>query len=123
MTCIAPQATAIHQPVSVDQTFSWEHLARCRTETIPAGLFFSEDLSEIAQAKNICATCPVMAPCLEAAVRNAEPCGVWGGQLFLNGRMLTIKRRRGRPRKHPRPEDQIPQIPVPEHLRELVRTA
>jgi WhiB family redox-sensing transcriptional regulator len=100
----------------------WEDLARCR-EVADVDLFFSEELQDIAAAKRICAECPVMAPCLEGAIERAEPAGVWGGQLFLNGRVLMIKRRRGRPPKHPRPEDQLPQIPVPEHLQELLRTA
>ncbi len=104
-------------------TTTWDRDARCRTDGISTHLFFSEDLGDIAAAKRICAECPVMATCLEEAIRNEEPWGVWGGQLFLNGRMLAIKRRRGRPPKHPRPEDQLPQIPVPEHLRDRIRTA
>jgi WhiB family redox-sensing transcriptional regulator len=102
---------------------SWESKAACRTDGASAALFFSEDLSEIAAAKRICATCPVMAQCLEQAIHNQEPWGVWGGQLFCNGKMLMVKRRRGRPPKHPRPEDQLPVIPIPDHLRGLVRTA
>ena len=43
-----------------------------------------------------------MVPCLEGAIARAEPWGVWGGQLLLNGKVLAVKRRRGRPRKHPR---------------------
>jgi WhiB family redox-sensing transcriptional regulator len=104
-------------------TTNWELEARCRTEGVDPELFFSEDLGEIAAAKRICAECPVMAACLEQAIANEEPWGVWGGQLFLNGRLLTVKRRRGRPPKHPRPEDQLPQIPVPAHLQALIRTA
>jgi WhiB family redox-sensing transcriptional regulator len=96
---------------------------RCRTAGIATELFFSEDLGDIAAAKRICAECPVMAACLEQAIANEEPWGVWGGQLFLNGRTLSVKRRRGRPPKHPRPEDQLPQIPVPAHLQALIRTA
>jgi WhiB family redox-sensing transcriptional regulator len=104
-------------------TTNWELDARCRTEGVASGLFFSEDLGDIAAAKRICAECPVMAACLEQAIANEEPWGVWGGQLFLNGRTLAVKRRRGRPPKHPRPEDQLPQIPVPAHLQALIRTA
>jgi hypothetical protein len=33
---------------------------------------------------------------------------------------VTIKRRRGRPPKNPRPEDHLPMIPIPEHLVGLV---
>jgi WhiB family redox-sensing transcriptional regulator len=102
---------------------SWEREAACRQAGVSTDLFFSEDLSEIAAAKRICAECPVMSQCLEQAIHNEEPWGVWGGQLFCNGKMLMVKRRRGRPPKHPRPEDQLPVIPIPAHLQELVRIA
>lgn len=32
-----------------------------------------------AAAKAICERCPVREPCLEAALRNREPVGIWGG--------------------------------------------
>ena len=118
MGTLAPQSTRTDH-----RTPNWAAFARCRTESEPSARFFSEDLGDIAHAKRVCAACPVMAECLEQAILNQEPWGVWGGQLFLNGRMLAVKRRRGRPPKHPRPEDQLPQIPIPEHLRGLVRTA
>ncbi len=87
------------------------------------GIFFSEELQDIAAAKGICATCPVMLECLEGAVARHEPWGVWGGQMFINGRILASKRRRGRPPKVARPEDQLPDLPVPVHLQGLVRSA
>lgn len=105
-------------------TESWHALASCATENGGANdVFFSEELQDIAQAKSICAECPVIAPCLEGAIERREPWGVWGGQLFMNGKVLMVKRRRGRPPKTPRPEDQMPVVPVPEHLRGLMRTA
>ena len=64
-------------------------------------LFFSEQLQDIARAKAICAECPVREACLEGALARREPWGVWGGQLFLNGKVLAFKRPRGRPRKNP----------------------
>ena len=87
------------------------------------GVFFSEELQDLAAAKAICATCPVMLECLEGAIARHEPWGVWGGQMFLNGKILATKRRRGRPPKNPRPEDQLPDIPVPVHLQGYLRTA
>src|SRR4051794_27294345 len=96
----------------------WRDQARCADMAgTLTGLFFSEELQDIARAKAICAKCPVMVPCLEGALARREPWGVWGGQLFLNGKILASKRRRGRPPKVPRPEDQLPDIPIPEHLR------
>ncbi len=98
--------------------------ARCRTEDAAhLDLFFSEELQDIAAAKAMCAECPVMAECLEGAMARREPWGVWGGQLFRNGRVLMVKRRRGRPPKVARPEDHVPTIPVPEHLQPVLRTA
>ena len=96
----------------------WWDQAACRG---PSGglaqLFFSEELQDIAAAKRICGECPALEPCLVGAIERREPWGVWGGQLFLNGRILASKRRRGRPPKVARPEDQLPDIPIPEHLR------
>jgi len=102
----------------------WWAQARCNDLAgTMSGLFFSEELQDIAKAKQICALCPVMSECLEGALERREPWGVWGGQLILNGRILANKRRRGRPPKHPRPEDQLPVIPIPEALRETVGAA
>ena len=105
-------------------TESWHTMARCANDTgLDNDVFFSEELQDIAQAKTICAECPVIAPCLEGAIERREPWGVWGGQLFMNGKVLMVKRRRGRPPKTPRPEDQMPVVPIPEHLQGLMRTA
>jgi WhiB family redox-sensing transcriptional regulator len=104
----------------------WWADARCNDGAgTMAGLFFSEELQDIARAKEICARCPALVPCLEGALERREPWGVWGGQMLLNGKILANKRRRGRPPKTPRPEDQLPEIPLPEHLRDapVVRIA
>ncbi len=98
----------------------WEVFARCREAGVSTDLFFSDELADITAAKLICAECPVLAECLQEAIARAEPCGVWGGQLFCNGHILAQKRRRGRPPKRPRPEDQLPVVPIPVHLRELI---
>jgi len=122
-----PSTTAsVTTPVTFGATESavtnddWQLGAACATVSNAGDLFFSEELGEIAAAKRICAECPVIAPCLEAAIRRAEPWGVWGGQLFCNGRILANKRRRGRPPKNPRPEDQLPEVPIPQHLQRLI---
>jgi len=121
-TEIAPRSIRpADEPDPVTALFSvrhdWWDQAACRD---PSGslssLFFSDELHDIARAKQVCAGCPVLALCLEGALQRREPWGVWGGQLFLNGRILASKRRRGRPPKHPRPEDQLPEIPIPAHL-------
>jgi WhiB family redox-sensing transcriptional regulator len=103
---------------------AWRSNARCASITGSlATTFFSEELEDMAVAKRICAECPVMADCLEGALDRYEPYGVWGGQLFLNGKVLTKKRRRGRPPKAVRPEEDFPLVPIPERLLPLLRIA
>ncbi|MCC7078720.1 MAG: WhiB family transcriptional regulator [Acidimicrobiia bacterium] len=63
-------------------------------------LFFSDEIPEIRRAKEICRMCPVQVACLDVALARREPCGVWGGQLFVSGKVLPVKRPRGRPPKH-----------------------
>ena len=94
----------------------WAH-ARCNDGS--GGLvevFFSGELNDIARAKRLCLSCSALIPCLEGALERREPWGVWGGQLFLDGQIVATKRRRGRPPKVPRPGDQLPEVPLPEHL-------
>ena len=112
-------------PLSSEQlNQDWWDEAQCRDgEASLSGVFFSEELQDIARAKSICAGCPVMTECLEGAMVRREPWGVWGGQLFINGKVLAQKRRRGRPPKVARPEDQLPVVPVPVHLQGVLRTA
>jgi len=98
----------------------WTEDAACRPVPGASDLFFSEEVSDIIAAKRICAECPVIAPCLEAAIARREPCGVWGGQLFDDGQIIHRKRRRGRPPKVPRPEDQLLEVPIPDHLQKLI---
>src|SRR3546814_17736416 len=58
----------------------WWAQARCNDLAgTMSGLFFSEELQDIARATQICALCPVMAECLEGALERREPWGVWGG--------------------------------------------
>jgi WhiB family transcriptional regulator, redox-sensing transcriptional regulator len=63
-------------------------------------LFFSDSIPDIIAAKAICARCPVRVECLRGALARREPWGVWGGELFVNGRVLPKKRPRGRPPKN-----------------------
>ncbi len=61
-------------------------------------LFFSEESVQVAIAKRMCGTCPMKSACLEGALSRAEPCGVWGGELFESGQVIAAKRGVGRPR-------------------------
>jgi WhiB family redox-sensing transcriptional regulator len=60
-------------------------------------LYFSEDEMQVAEAKSLCGGCPVRAQCLEGALSRQEPAGVWGGELFEDGRIIAKKRKAGRP--------------------------
>ncbi len=104
---------------SVDAA-SWRDLARCSTAEDAARIFFSDENADLAAAKLICASCEVVAPCLEGALERGEAAGVWGGQLFNKGQIVAVKRRRGRPPKVARPEDELPQVPIPAHLQKLI---
>ncbi|HSO96857.1 MAG TPA: WhiB family transcriptional regulator [Acidimicrobiia bacterium] len=87
----------------------WRLEARCSdSDGSLTPLFFSEQLDDIARAKAFCAGCDVREACLTAAVNRREPWGVWGGELLVNGKIIANKRKRGRPPKHPRPEDALP---------------
>ncbi len=93
------------------KTPDWFADARCNDGVGTfASLFFSEDLSEIARAKAICASCPARGSCLDAALDRREPWGVWGGELLMNGKVLAARRRRGRPPKIARPEIVIDEL-------------
>lgn len=81
-------------------------------------LFFSDDLIELARARAICTVCPVREPCLRRALERQEPCGVWGGEIIVEGAVVAEKRGRGRPPKVPPPRlvvDEItgvPRVPI-----------
>jgi WhiB family redox-sensing transcriptional regulator len=62
-------------------------------------LFFAERPEILAQAKELCAACPVQDLCLTGALERHEEWGVWGGQILVHGKVVSTKRGRGRPRK------------------------
>jgi WhiB family redox-sensing transcriptional regulator len=62
-------------------------------------LWFSSVPAELNQAKAYCRECPIRVACLAGALEREEPIGVWGGEIFDNGRIIEFKRPRGRPRK------------------------
>lgn len=63
-------------------------------------LWFADEPGQLERAKELCTGCPALRGCLAGAVQREEHSGVWGGQIFDRGRIVTHKRRRGRPRKN-----------------------
>jgi WhiB family redox-sensing transcriptional regulator len=62
-------------------------------------LWFAERGDDVERAKALCGECPLKATCLAGAIERSEPWGVWGGEVFIDGRVVPRKRGRGRPRK------------------------
>lgn len=60
----------------------WRHKAACRDED--PELFFpigdtGPALVQIAEAKRVCADCPVIDSCLQWSIETNQEAGVWGG--------------------------------------------
>lgn len=74
---------------------AWRKDAACRGVDGAAEIFFPEgtkhvdELVKVLTAQKFCAVCPADKECLEGALCRAEPCGVWGGHVFVNGRPTT----------------------------------
>jgi WhiB family redox-sensing transcriptional regulator len=77
---------------------AWQQRAACRGPHslvfFPPSHFERKDEREEreAQAKAICATCPVRKACLEYALRIREPHGVWGGLNELERKQVLARR-------------------------------
>ncbi|MGH3321751.1 MAG: WhiB family transcriptional regulator [Streptosporangiaceae bacterium] len=67
----------------------WREYAACRAEDpelfFPIGSTGPAALEQTAQAKAVCARCPVRAACLAYALRTGQDFGIWGG-LTSDGR-------------------------------------
>jgi Transcription factor WhiB len=62
---------------------SWKDSAAC--QAADREIFYNESVF-LVRAKSLCFRCPVLEPCLEAALERDERWGVWGG--------LTARERR-----------------------------
>lgn len=71
-------------PGALVAEWDWQLEAACRgmdasTFFHPAGERAGPRDRRIARAKAICRSCPVLAECLDQALRAREPYGIWGG--------------------------------------------
>lgn len=89
------QESHIIRPLFINER--WIEQALCAQ--VDPEIFFPDKGANPHAAIEVCRRCPVRKQCLEWALREREPYGVWGG--------TTAKRReelnRGRPRRYPRP--------------------
>ncbi|MBK9180047.1 MAG: WhiB family transcriptional regulator [Acidimicrobiales bacterium] len=121
---LEPEPEQPRAPTAPPAPQTWWVRARCNDSNgTLSSLFFSDDLIDIARAKAICSRCVVREACLAGALERVEPWGVWGGELIADGRIVAQKRRRGRPPKHPRPEPEVPEVPLPPGYLDRTRSA
>lgn len=83
---------------------SWQLSGLCRQ--IDPDLWFPDKGGSTLEAKRTCWACPVRARCLEYALDNREPFGVWGGLAEWERSAL----RAGRPVKVAAPVRPVPRI-------------
>jgi WhiB family redox-sensing transcriptional regulator len=77
------------------QARALDELLPCRRQN--SQLWFSDLPAELQLAKAYCQPCPLRRVCLAGAIERHEPHGVWGGEIFACGAIITEKRRPGRP--------------------------
>jgi len=72
----------------------WRSKAAC--QGLAPDIFYpvTEDEADAAEAKRICAICPVREACLEHALAVREKDGVWGGATERERRRIIRQRRR-----------------------------
>jgi WhiB family transcriptional regulator, redox-sensing transcriptional regulator len=85
---MSPQAAELEELV---RRPAWQARAACRGTSLD--VFFPEKKGDYAQAKAMCAECPVCQECLVAAIADPGIAGCWGG---------TSRRERAR---LPRPQE------------------
>jgi WhiB family transcriptional regulator, redox-sensing transcriptional regulator len=75
-------------------TATWTTQAACTG--IDSDIFYpvSEDEADAAEAKAICAICPVQLACLEHALDLREREGIWGGTTERERRRILRQRRK-----------------------------
>lgn len=91
--------SATSWPLPSVTTPTEQHLPLPCQDPTNLDLWFAERGDDVERAKALCLECPLKATCLEGAIDRAEPWGVWGGEVFIEGRVVPRKRGRGRPRK------------------------
>lgn len=71
----------------------WAPRGRCRLEGKPPAFFYPELGDDCSEQVAFCAGCSVRIDCLEHALRNREPDGVWGGETAPARRSILRRRK------------------------------
>jgi WhiB family redox-sensing transcriptional regulator len=86
-------------PAALVSQWEWQLNAACRE--LDSALFFHPDnergaarANRVAEAQQICRSCPVLEQCRKHALTAQEPYGIWGGQTEDDRRALVAGRRR-----------------------------
>lgn len=75
--------------VMLASELSWASQGVCRDPKVDKKIFFPEgNSSQLAAARKVCQTCPVIGPCLAYALEYGED-GVWGGTSERQRRTMT----------------------------------
>ncbi len=81
----------------------WRDHAECQYED--PELFFPVSPTKVAEAKVVCARCPVWRTCLGYAFTTGQDAGIWGGLTEDERRLELLRRFRARTRPHGAPEE------------------
>ena len=73
---------------------TWRKQAACRGLDVEIFYPVTEDEADSAEAKAVCAVCPVRQACLEHALAHREREGVWGGTTERERRRIVRQRRK-----------------------------
>ncbi|MHB8219333.1 MAG: WhiB family transcriptional regulator [Acidimicrobiales bacterium] len=73
---------------------TWRKRAACRGIDVDVFYPVTEDDVDAAEAKSICAGCPVREACLEHALAHREREGIWGGATERERRRIVRQRRK-----------------------------
>ena len=98
-TTTRPVVVGIQRPAGAAAQDTPETSLPCLSADDP-DLWFAERTADVEAAKAACGPCPLREACLAGAIERSEPWGVWGGQVFVDGEVVAVKRGRGRPRKY-----------------------
>ena len=88
-SCLAPPAP--HQPGRPQRWLT------CCLASAGASCGSPNCLMSLSRPRRPGRQCPLRTACLAGVLERAEPCGVWGGEIFHQGAIIARKRPRGRP--------------------------